>query len=361
MSLRVKQPILQIQPYQQGESEVDGVKAAIKLSSNESSFGPSPKAKKAFLTTLDELHRYPDGAQTELRKAIADVHELPAQQIICGNGSEELIQLLIRAYTSEGDEVLLSENGFVMCQIHSLSQGVMPVIAPEMNHCVNVDAILGRVTDKTRMVIIANPNNPAGTYLPSVEIRRLHAGLTNDILLLLDGAYAEYVCKEDYDPGSLLVSQFDNVVMTRTFSKIYGLAALRIGWAYCPGSVIDILQRIRTPFNTNAPALAAATEAVRDVKYTQKIREHNRKWLVKFARAFSEIGIEMVDSVTNFYLLKFPPNQRWAVHGATDALKSAGIIPRPTQIGDGQDLRITIGTDAENEAVLKVLQEYMKT
>ena len=205
MSMQVKQSILKIHPYKQGESEVNGVKATIKLSSNESTLGPSPRAKAAFIKAAQELNRYPDGGQTELRKAIAEAYQLPADQIVCGNGSEELIQLLIRAYCSEGDEVLMSENGFVMCKIHSLAQGAVPVFAPEKNDCIDVDALLQRVSSKTRMVIIANPNNPTGTYVTRSEVERLHAGLRDDILLLLDGAYAEYVSREDYTAGSSLV------------------------------------------------------------------------------------------------------------------------------------------------------------
>ena len=359
MSMQVKQSILKIHPYKQGESEVNGVKATIKLSSNESTLGPSPRAKAAFIKAAQELNRYPDGGQTELRKAIAEAYQLPADQIVCGNGSEELIQLLIRAYCSEGDEVLMSENGFVMCKIHSLAQGAVPVFAPEKNDCIDVDALLQRVSSKTRMVIIANPNNPTGTYVTRSEVERLHAGLRDDILLLLDGAYAEYVSREDYTAGSSLVQENDNVVMTRTFSKIYGLSALRIGWAYCPISVIDIVQRIRTPFNTNSPALAAAAAAVLDVDYTETVRRHNQKWLDRFQVALPKIGIDMLESVTNFYLLRFPTNQNRTMQGADAALKSQGIIPRPTQVGDSQELRITIGNDAENEAVLAVLKDYM--
>lgn len=360
MSLNVKPSILQIQPYKQGASEVNGVKATVKLSSNESTLGPSPKAKAAFLDCVNELYRYPDGGQTGLRNAIAKVHQLPAGQIVCGNGSEELILLLIRAYTSAGDEVLMSENGFIMCQIHTMSQGAVPVLAPEQDDRIDVDALLQRVTDKTRMVIIANPNNPTGTYISSAEVERLHAGLRDDILLLLDGAYAEYVYRDDYSAGETLVSAHDNVVMTRTFSKIYGLSALRIGWAYCPQPVMDILQRIRTPFNTNAPALAAAEAAMLDVEYTETVRKHNQKWLDRFQQALPAIGIEMVASVTNFYLMRFPGGGQRDMRGADAALKANGIIPRPTQVGDQQELRITIGNDEENEAVLAVLSDYMR-
>jgi histidinol-phosphate aminotransferase len=361
MSLKVKESILEIQPYVQGKSALDGIQDPIKLSSNESSFGPSPDAKEAYAKNVSILNRYPDGGQVDLREAIAEVYSLPAEQIICGNGSEELLQLLIRAYVCEGEEVLLSENGFLMCRIHSLAQGAKVVIAPEKNYLIDVDALLARVTDKTRLVIIANPNNPTGTYIPISEVRRLHESLPDHVLLVLDGAYAEYVMREDYDSGADLVAAHGNVVMTRTFSKIYGLSALRIGWAYCPPSVIDILQRIRTPFNTNSAALAAATAAVRDVQFTAMVCQHNETWLQRFRAEYPAMGIDIVDSVTNFYLLKFPDDGDKNSKDAAEFLQQRGIIPRPVGAeGDGNYLRITVGSDEENHSVLAAMKDYMQ-
>ncbi len=224
--------VVRIAPYVPGQSRIEGRKDPIRLSSNESSFGPSPAAVAAFHDAAAHLNRYPDASQSALRTAIAEVHGLDAARIICGNGSDELIQMVIRAYAAAGDEVLLSENGFVMCKIHAHAQGATVVKAPERDDRVNVDALLARVSSRTRVLCIANPNNPTGTYLNAAEVKRLHASLPSGVMLLLDGAYAEYATAADYEAGERLVEGNSNVVMTRTFSKIYGLPALRIGWAY---------------------------------------------------------------------------------------------------------------------------------
>ncbi len=356
-----KPGVLRIAPYVPGQSRIEGNPAPIKLSSNESSFGPSPAAIAAFNAAAATLNRYPDGAQTALREAIAATHGLDAARIVCGNGSDELIQMVIRAYAGPGDEVLLSENGFLMCRIHALAQGAEVIVAPERDFRVDVDALIARLSPRTRVLCLANPNNPTGTYIPCSEVRRLHAALPPGLILLLDGAYAEYALEADFDAGASLVESHSNVVMTRTFSKIYGLPALRIGWAYCPASIIDALQRIRSPFNTSAPALAAAAAAVRDQPYIQRIREHNAAWLLRIAKHVTALGIEVLPSVANFYLLRFPEHGRKNAHDAAAFLIGNGIIPRPVATQDaGGELRITVGTPAENEAVLAVLERYMR-
>ncbi len=350
--------VLKLAPYVQGQSTIEGVASPIKLSSNESSHGPSPKALEAYRKASEQLNRYPDGSQTALRQAIGECFGLDPRRIICGNGSDELIQLMVRAYVSVGDEALLSENGFVMSNIHCVAQGAELVIAPERDYRVDVDALLARVTDKTRFCTIANPNNPTGTYISGDELRRLHTGLPANCLLLIDDAYAEYVSAEDYEDGSALVDEYDNVVMTRTFSKIYGLPSLRIGWAYCPESVVGVVGRIRTPFNTNGPALAAAVAAIQDTEYVEKIREHNALWLQRISTAVSAMGIEVIPSVANFYLLRFADDSDKNGADAASFLTSRGIIPRPAG-GSDKFLRITVGLDHENEAVLAALTDYM--
>ncbi len=356
--LEARPGVMRLAPYVQGQSTIEGVSEPIKLSSNESSQGPSPKAIAAYQNAAQQLNRYPDGSQSELRNAIGEVHGLDPLRIICGNGSDELIQLMVRAYVGEGHEALLSENGFVMSNIHCTAQGAELVIAPEKDYRVDVDAMLARVTDKTRFCTIANPNNPTGTYLTGAELRRLHAGLPDNCLFLIDDAYAEYVTADDYDDGAALVDEFDNVVMTRTFSKIYGLPFLRIGWAYCPTHVFELVQRIRTPFNTNGAALAAAQAAVRDGDYITKIREHNAQWRERIRASLSGLGIEVIPSQANFYLMRFDPATGKSATGAATFLQSRGIIPRPAG-GSDQFLRITIGLEHENEAVLQALAEYM--
>lgn len=356
--LKAAPGVEKLTPYVQGRSSIDGVANPIKLSSNESSHGPSPAAIKAFQACEPDLNRYPDGSQYQLRKAIADVHGLDPDRLICGNGSDELIQLMVRAYVNPGDEALLSENGFIMTNIHCVAQGAELVIAPEKDYRVDVDALLERVTEKTKFCSIANPNNPTGTFISKQELWRLHAGLPADCLLLIDDAYAEYVWDDNYEDGSALVDEFENVVMTRTFSKIYGLPSLRIGWAYCPASVISVVGRIRTPFNTNGPALAAAEAAVRDVDFTAKIKAHNRKSLAAITDSAQAMGIDVIPSQTNFYLLKFPTGNGKSGSGAAEFLQSKGIIPRPAG-GSDQFLRISVGLDEENQAVIEALRGYM--
>ena len=349
-----------IKPYQQGKSEIGKHKNPIKLSSNESSFGPCPAALEAIKSRADSVHRYPDGSQSELRQAIAEVYELNIEQIVCGNGSEELIGLLARSFISHGDEMLLSENHFVMCPIYGRSQGAEIVFAPESDYMMNVDAMLDRVNEKTRMVVVANPNNPTGTYLPRKEIERLHAALPEEILLLVDEAYGEYVTAKDYASALDMVEEYSNVVVTRTFSKIYGLAGLRIGWAYCPTVVLNSMQRIRTPFNANSIAMAAAAAAVRDTAHLAMVREHTAKWQKRIHKRVNELGILSPPSVTNFYLLDFRNKPDKSGADAVDFLESRGIIPRPAGSNSSSDfLRITVGLDEENEAALDALAEYM--
>ena len=352
--------ILKITPYTAGKSSLPDIADPVKLSSNESSLGPSPEAIAAFRAAENRLHRYPDADQVELKRAIAEVHELEVDQIVCGSGSDELIGLLTRAYVGPGDELLIPENHFVMCPIYGMVQGAKIVIAPEKNFHIDVDAILDRVTRKTRMVVIANPNNPTGTYLSEENVGRLSDGLPPDVLLLLDCAYAEYVMQPDYDPGATLVRKSANVVMTRTFSKIYGLAGLRIGWAYGPKAIIDIVQRIRCPFNTNCAALAAAAAAVKDTAFIERVREHNAGWLARISDELTGLGLSVVPSVANFYLIDFRGCSVGSARGAIAHLESRGIISRPVSTGAQEHvLRITVGLDHENEAVLTALREYL--
>ena len=352
--------ILRISSYQQGKSRIAGHEDPIKLSSNESGFGPSPRALEAYHAAGATLHRYADGGQAELREAIAEVHGLEAPRIVCGNGSEELIGLAVRAYVGPGHELLLSRNHFVMCPIYGMAQNARIILAAEKDYRIDVDAVLERVGPDTRMVALANPNTPTGTYLAATELERLHQGLPSNVLLLLDSAYAEYVLADDYEAGAALARDTDNVIMTRTFSKIYGLAGLRIGWAYCPKPVIAALQRIRTPFNTNCAALAAAAAAVRDVAFIDEVRRHNARWLEVIRRELTALGLYVVPSVANFYLLDFQRRPGKSAGGAAAHLESRGIIPRPVGAeGSDEVLRITVGLDAENRAVLDALREYM--
>jgi histidinol-phosphate aminotransferase len=357
--LEARPGVMRLAPYVQGQSTIEGVSDPIKLSSNESSQGPSPNAIVAYQKAVEQLNRYPDGSQSELRNAIGEVYGLDPQRIICGNGSDELIQLMVRAYVGDGHEALLSENGFIMSNIHCTAQGSDLVIAPEKHYRVDVDALLASVSDKTRFCTIANPNNPTGTYINGSELRRLHAGLPDNCLFLIDDAYAEYVTAQDYETGIALANEFDNVVVTRTFSKIYGLPFLRIGWAYCSEGIVELVQRIRTPFNTNGVAMAVATAAVKDTAYIEEIRQTNAQWLARISVALTELGIEVIPSQANFYLLRFNADSGKTGSDAAAFLQSRGIIPRPAG-GSDEFLRITVGLDYENEAVLNALTDYMK-
>lgn len=356
----VMNPVLHdLQPYRQGKSELEGQAEPIKLSSNESPHGPSPRAITAYKEAATKLFRYPDGSQYALRSAIASVFDLNLERIVCGNGSEEMILLLVRAFLQPGDEVVVSEHAFAMAITHAVAQGARVVTAPEPELRPDTDAILSKVTDQTRMVILASPNNPVGQYLPAADLRRLHASLSPDVLLLIDGAYADYVDAEDFESGEALVDMYENVVTTRTFSKLYGLSGLRIGWAYMPDAIVDAVSRIRTPFNTNAAALAAAEQAVLDQPYALQMREHNARSLVRIRGAMEQIGITFIHSVANFYLLKFETPDKSAER-ACEHLMADGIIPRPVEAGGPENcLRITVGLDHENDAVIESLTDYM--
>ena len=270
--------VMQIEAYVPGKSAAAGVAKILKLSSNETPLGPSPKAVEA-VRTFEHLELYPDGSATKLREAIAAKYGLDPSRIVCGAGSDELLSYITNAYMGPGDEGLYSEHGFLVYRIAILAAGGTPVVAPEKDYRTDVDALLARVTYKTKIVYLANPNNPTGTYIPFDEVKRLHAGLPSHVLLVLDAAYAEYVRRNDYESGLELVATSENVVMTRTFSKIYGLANLRIGWMVAPAHVADAVNRIRGPFNMNGPALAAGIAAVQDEAHVMKAIEHNDHWL----------------------------------------------------------------------------------
>lgn len=352
--------LLEITPYAQGKAKAKEASAQppIKLSSNENPLGPSPQAIAAF-RTMGDLHRYPDGSAAELRSAIAKVHGVNADCLICGAGSDELINLLVQAYAGPGDEVLYSEHGFLMYKIYTLSHGATPVTAPETELTADVDALLAKVTDKTKLVFLANPNNPTGTYLLTREVERLRAGLPDHVVLVLDAAYAEYVDEADYECGKALVESTSNTVMLRTFSKIYGLPSLRLGWAYAPASVIDALSRIRSPFNVNSAALRAGVAAVEDTEYTAYVARYNAKERARLGEALEHLGLRVTPSAGNFLLVHFPENGHTA-SSANKHLLEHHIIPREVgNYGFPHALRITVGTEEENSAVIDALREFM--
>ncbi len=354
MTLKVRPGIMEIAPYVGGESAVPGIERPAKLSSNENPLGPSPKAMAAFRNAAVDLHRYPDGGAERLRDGIARRFGLEKERIVCGNGSDELISFLARAYAGPGDEVLFSRHGFLMYRLSALAVGATPRMAPEKDLHTDVEALLALVTPATRLVYLGNPNNPTGSYLKVPAVHELRRRLRADILLAIDAAYAEFVEDDDYDAGVDLVRAGDNCVMLRTFSKIYGLAGLRLGWAYCPPSVADVLNRLRGPFNTSAPAQAAALAALDDVEHETKSRAHNKTWREWLAHTLASQGYRVHPSVGNFLLVEFGDAD------ATDAfLRSRGLIMRKMgAYGLPHCLRITIGSEAETRATAAALGEF---
>lgn len=354
-----KEALRSITPYVQGKAAAEGVAAPIKLSSNESPLGPSPHAIAAYQGAADRLFRYPDGGQAALRAAIADIHGLAPETIVCGNGSEELQLLLVRAFVEPGDEVICSEYSFAMGRIHAQSHGAAIVTAPEPQFRADADAILARVTPRTRMIMVASPNNPVGDYMRKADFARLVAGAPKGVIIIYDGAYADYVDAPDYDDGLSVWRRSPNVVVTRTFSKLYGLAGLRIGWMCADRQVVEAIERIRTPFNTNIAALAAAEAAVRDVAYAAKVKAHNARQLTTITATLRSLGYDVFPSVANFYLIRFAATGEGSAERAAAFLTARGVIPRPVGAGGPAGcLRITVGLDHENEAVVDALRDF---
>ena len=354
----VPQPgIMEIAPYQGGQSHIEGMANAVKLSSNENPFGPSDAAKEAFRKAAYDLHRYPPTEHAVLREAIAEVHGLDAGRIVCGVGSDEIIALLCQAYAGPGSEVIHTEHGFAMYRISAFANGATPVAVPERERVTDVDAILAACTEATRLVFVANPNNPTGTMIGEAELRRLAERLPDRALLVIDGAYAEYV--EGHDGGAGLVEARENVVMTRTFSKLYGLGGLRVGWGYGPGPVVDVLNRIRGPFNLSSAALATAEAAVRDTAWAEKCRADNTRLRAWMAGALAGHGVVSDVSMANFILARFASPEEAA---ACDAhLRTAGLIVRRVAgYGLPHCLRITVGDEAACRRVAHAVGEFME-
>ncbi|GGH33059.1 histidinol-phosphate aminotransferase 1 [Alsobacter metallidurans] len=352
--------VLDIEAYVPGKSGAPAGVKVHKLSSNETPLGPSPRAAEAYRKAADKLEFYPDGSATGLREAIAAKYGLDPARIVCGAGSDELLNLLTHAYVGPGDEGIYSQYGFLVYKIALLAAGGTPVAVPEKDFHADVDGILAAVTPRTKIVFLANPNNPTGTYLPFEEVKRLHAGLPPHVLLVLDAAYAEYVRRNDYASGIELVSTSDNVVMCRTFSKIYGLALLRLGWCYAPAHVADALNRIRGPFNVGGPALEAGVAAVADDAHVSAAIAHNEQWLPWLTAEIEALGLKVTPSVGNFLLIHFPETGKTAK--AADAfLTQRGLVLRAVgAYGLPNALRLTIGGEEANRLVVQALGDFMK-
>lgn len=360
MTLAVRPGILDIAAYVPGEHDLPGSGPIYKMSSNESALGASRLAMDAYVQGTTDLHRYPDGASHILRSALAREVGCKENEIICGTGSDDILVLIARAYAGPGDEVLYSRHGFLIYPIAAQSVGATPVMAPEKNLTTDVDALLAAASPRTRICFIANPNNPTGSYIPASEIRRLREGLPANVLLVIDAAYAEYVGNADYTDGSELMKEYDNVIMSRTFSKIYGLAALRLGWAYGHKNIIDVLHRIRGVFNVTAPAQLAGVAGLADKDHVKRSKAHNDYWLPWFVSEVTRIGLHPYPSVGNFLLVRFPADPKLNADAAEKFLKGRRVLVRKMgAYGLPDCLRITIAEETAIKACAKALDDFV--
>jgi histidinol-phosphate aminotransferase len=352
--------VLDIAPYVPGKSTAPGVAKVFKLSSNETPLGPSANAIAAYRAVAERLEDYPDGSASELREAIGAAFGLDPDRIVCGAGSDDLLNLLARAYLRDGDEAIYTTHGFLVYPIATMGTGAKAVAAREKKFTTDVDAILQAVSPRTKIVFLANPNNPTGTYVPFDEVKRLHKELPANVLLVLDAAYAEYVQRNDYESGIELVATTDNVVMTRTFSKIYGLAALRLGWMYGPAHVVDAVNRIRGPFNVNGPAIAAGAAAIRDTAHVERARAHNTRWLAWLTEEIGKLGLVVTPSAANFVLIHFPETRGRTAQDADAFLTKRGLILRQVAAYKLPNaLRMSVGTEEANRLVVQALKDFL--
>ncbi len=354
-AIRPQPGILDIALYQGGKAHVAGVSNVVKLSSNENPFGASDRAKEAYQRAVHSLHRYPSTDHADLREAIAEAHGLDANRVVCGVGSDEILQLIAQGYAGPRDEVVFTEHGFLMYRICALAAGATPVEVPERERVTDVDAILRACNTRTKLVFIANPNNPTGTMISPAEVARLAAGLPRQAILVLDGAYAEYV--EGFDAGLALIEERQNVFMTRTFSKIYGLGGLRIGWGYGPQHIVDVLNRIRQPFNLSTSQIDTAIAAVRDQDWVAKCRGENARMRGWLAGALAEVGVPSDVSSANFILARFAsPDEAEA---CDTFLQSQGLLVRRVAgYNLPHCLRITVGDEASCRRIAHAVAQF---
>jgi histidinol-phosphate aminotransferase len=353
-----KPGILDIAPYVGGKASIAGIAEPMKLSSNENALGAGEKAREAYAAALKNIHIYPDGRATKLRTAVADHHGLEPDRLIFGNGSDEVFALLNQTYLTAGDNIVCGQYGFLAYQISAKACEATVKQAPEPHYKCEVDALLAQVDDRTKIVYVSSPSNPTGSYNTAEEIRRLHAALAPHILLVIDEAYAEFVSEPDWETAFPLAREASNIIVTRTFSKIHGLGGLRIGFGYAPLAVAEAIDRIRLPFNVNSAGLDAAVAALSDEAHQTASRELVQTWRPRLTQAIKGFGFDVLPSVGNFVLVMFPTEGLTAA-AANDYLNSKGIIVRPVGgYGLPNALRITIGTEDQNRAVMDALSEF---
>ncbi len=355
--------VLAIDAYVPGKNAPPG---ALKLSANETPLGPSPRAVQALRDMAADIALYPEGSSRALREAVGARYGLDPARIIMGAGSDNILELLAQAFIGPGDEAIYSQYGFLEYKIVTLAAGGTPVVAPETDYTASVDALLACVTPKTKLVFLANPNNPTGTYLAASEVTRLARALPPHVILVLDAAYAEYVMQGDYDAGVALANAQDNVVMTRTFSKIYGLAGLRLGWGYGPAPIIDALNRIRSPFNVSRAASAAGIAALQDRAHIDAAIAHNERWLPWLTHEIENLQagnmrLTVLPSVANFIAIRFPTTPGFTAADADHFLTSRGFVLRAIgAYGMSEFLRLTVGSQEANERVVAAFAEFMQ-
>jgi histidinol-phosphate aminotransferase len=352
--------VLDIAPYVPGKSTAPGVDKVFKLSANETPLGPSPKAIEAYKDVASHLEDYPEGSSRILREAIGKSFGLDPDRIVCGAGSDEILNFLGHAYLGPGDEAIMTEHCFLVYPIATMANGAKGVVVAEKDFTANVDAILAAVTPRTKIVWIANPNNPTGTYVPFDEVKRLQKSLPSHVLLVIDAAYSEYVSRNDYEAGIELVATTENTVMCRTFSKIHGLASLRVGWMYGPAHIIDAINRIRGPFNVSTPSMQAAIASLADTAYLEKARAHNAQWLPWLTEEIGKLGLKVTPSVANFVLIHFSQEKGRTADDADAFLTKRGLVLRALKNYKlPHALRLTVGTEEANRLVVAALRDFL--
>jgi histidinol-phosphate aminotransferase len=352
--------ILKISPYVGGDITPKGMVRRIVLASNENALGTSPRVRQALDDMMDRLHMYPSGNASALKEAIASLHHLNSRQILTGTGSEELLHLLAKAYAGPGTEIMYPQYGFMVYSIATLCVGADPVVIPQPNFKTDVDEILNRITHKTKLIFLDNPGNPLGCKLTKDDLKRLVDQVPDHVLLVIDAAYAEYAEGSDYTSGLQWVADHPNLVITRTFSKIYGLAGLRVGWAYASEPVCDIINRIRAPFNVNSLGQRAAVEAIKDQQWMEHIKDYTLKWRTWLQDQLARLNLTYIPSYGNFILVDFSRAPRPAAD-VYQQLGRQGIIVRPTvPYKLPNHLRITIGKEEELQEFVDQLENILK-
>ncbi|MDE0309142.1 MAG: histidinol-phosphate transaminase [Acidiferrobacterales bacterium] len=358
-SIAVKPALESIDYYMVGISRLAGFSNPIKLSSNESALGMSPLALEACKKSAGQCHLYPEVDTEKLAQAIASRHRLNPERMAFGPGSDELLQRIVNAFTGPGQQLVHSKNAYMQFPIYAKLAGATAVAAEDVDLRYSIDSILGQVTEKTRCVLLANPDNPSGTYLGGDEIRRLHRSLPANVLVIIDAAYDEYALADDYESGTNLVHEFENIIVTRTFSKVHGMAGLRLGWCYGPKWVIELLTRIGPSFPVNTIANAAGIASMQDLQHTAKVLDHNSRWIHTLGDEFAKLGLKVYPSQTNFILVQFPPDCGASASQTNRHLNANGIIPRQFALEDFSDkLRFTVGTGDEMEKTIDVMQRF---